>query len=89
MYTKIIPPPALNHQGGWDEMLMFLVPALLLTWLRNKQKNENTDENIGLQGGCGNLTLQNEYTAGTSTREASPTPDQACREKSEEERQVP
>ena len=42
MYTKIIPPPALNHQGGWDEMLMFLVPALLLTWLRNKQKNENT-----------------------------------------------
>ena len=41
MYTKIIPPPALNHQGGWDEMLMFLVPALLLTWLRNKQKNEN------------------------------------------------
>ena len=43
MYTKIIPPPALNHQGGWDEMLMFLVPALLLTWLRNKQKNENTE----------------------------------------------
>ena len=41
MYTKIIPPPVLNHQGGWDEMLMFLVPALLLTWLRNKQKNEN------------------------------------------------
>ena len=44
MYTKIIPPPAFNHQGGWDEMLMFLVPALLLTWLRNKQKNENTEE---------------------------------------------
>ena len=34
MFTKIIPPPILNHQGGWDEMLMFLIPALLLTWLR-------------------------------------------------------
>jgi hypothetical protein len=37
-------PPVFHHQGGWDEMLMFLVPALLLTWLRNKQKNENLDE---------------------------------------------
>ena len=44
MFTKITPPPSLYHQGGWDEMLMFLVPALLLTWLRNKQKNENTEE---------------------------------------------
>ena len=44
MFTKIIPPPILNHQGGWDEMLMFLIPALLLTWLRNKQKNENSEE---------------------------------------------
>ena len=44
MFTKIIPPPILNHQGGWDEMLMFLIPSLLLTWLRNKQKNENLDE---------------------------------------------
>ena len=44
MFTKIIPPPIINHQGGWDEMLMFLITALLLTWLRNKQKNENLDE---------------------------------------------
>ena len=44
MYTKIIPPPALNHQGGWDEMLMFLVPALLLTWLRNKTKKRKLCE---------------------------------------------
>jgi len=44
MLIKIIPPPAFQHQGGWDEMLMFLIPALLLTWLRNKQKNENIDE---------------------------------------------
>lgn len=44
MLIKIIPPPVMHHQGGWDEMLMFLVPALLLTWLRNKQKNENLDE---------------------------------------------
>ncbi len=44
MFTRIIPPTSLYHQGGWDEMLMFLVPALLLTWLRNKQKNENTEE---------------------------------------------
>ena len=44
MFTKIIPPTSLHHQGGWDEMLMFLIPALLLTLLRNKQKNEKSDE---------------------------------------------
>ena len=44
MLIKIIPPPAFQHQGGWDEMLMFLIPALLLTWLRNKQKNENINK---------------------------------------------
>ena len=44
MLVKIIPPPNFHHQGGWDELLFFLVPALLLTWLRNKQKNENIDE---------------------------------------------
>ena len=37
-------PPVFHHQGGWDEMLMFLIPALLLTWLRNKQKNEKSEE---------------------------------------------
>ena len=41
MISKIIPPPVLQHQGGWDEILWFLVPALLLTWLRNKQNKEN------------------------------------------------
>ena len=40
MISKIIPPPVLEHQGGWDEILWFLVPALLLTWLRNKQNKE-------------------------------------------------
>jgi hypothetical protein len=48
MLVKIIPPPNFHHQGGWDEgwdeLLFFLVPALLLTWLRNKQKNENSEE---------------------------------------------
>ncbi|MDA9676913.1 hypothetical protein N9T94_00295 [bacterium] len=44
MLVKIIPPPNFHHQGGWDELLFFLVPALLLNWLRNKQKNENLDE---------------------------------------------
>ncbi len=44
MFIKIIPPHNLYHQGGWDEMLMFLIPALLLTWLRNKQKNEKSEE---------------------------------------------
>ena len=44
MLIKITPPPVFQHQGGWDEMMMFLIPALLLTWLRNKQKNENLDE---------------------------------------------
>ena len=43
MFIKIIPPQSLYHQGGWDEMLMFLIPALLLTWLRNKQKNEKSE----------------------------------------------
>ena len=43
MLSKITPPPVLFHQGGWDEILWFLVPALLLTWLRNKQKEENTE----------------------------------------------
>ena len=42
MISKIIPPPVLQHQGGWDEILWFLVPALLLTWLRNKQNKENS-----------------------------------------------
>ena len=42
MISKIIPPPVLQHQGGWDEILWFLVPALLLTWLRNKQNKEKT-----------------------------------------------
>ena len=51
MFTRIIPPTSLYHQGGWDEMLMFLVPALLLTWLRNKQKNENLDEQLNKQKG--------------------------------------
>ena len=44
MFTKIIPPTSLYHQGGWDEMLMSLIPALHLTWLRNKQKNEKSEE---------------------------------------------
>jgi len=44
MFIKIIPPHSLYHQGGWDEMLMFLIPALLLTWLRNKQKNEKSED---------------------------------------------
>ena len=30
-------PPVFHHQGGWDEMLMFLIPALLLTWLRKNK----------------------------------------------------
>ncbi|MDA9645525.1 hypothetical protein N9U02_00330 [bacterium] len=40
MLIKYIPPPIFLHQGGWDEALWFLVPALLLTWLRNKQSKE-------------------------------------------------
>ena len=44
MLIKIVPSPVLQHQGGWDEMLMFLIPALLLTWLRNKQKNQNEED---------------------------------------------
>ena len=44
MISKIIPPPVLEHQGGWDEILWFLVPALLLTWLRNKQNKENLND---------------------------------------------
>ena len=43
MLSKITPLPVMQHQGGWDEMLMFLIPALLLTWLRNKQKKENQE----------------------------------------------
>ena len=34
-------PPVFHHQGGWDEMLMFLIPALLLTWLRKKQNSDD------------------------------------------------
>ncbi len=41
IYTNI--PPAFHHQGGWDEMLMFLIPALLLTWLRKKQNSEDNE----------------------------------------------
>lgn len=41
MLIKYIPPPTFQHQGGWDELLYFLLPALLLTWLRNKQRKEN------------------------------------------------
>ena len=44
MLIKLIPPPTFQHQGGWDEILFFLVQELLLTWLRNKQKNKNLDE---------------------------------------------
>lgn len=44
MLSKITPLPVMHHQGGWDEMLMFLIPALLLTWLRNKQKKENQEK---------------------------------------------
>ena len=44
MISKITPLPVLLHQGGWDEILWFLVPALLLTWLRNKQNKENTND---------------------------------------------
>ena len=44
MLIKIVPSAVFQHQGGWDEMLMFLIPALLLTWLRNKQKNNELDE---------------------------------------------
>ena len=44
MLIKLIPPPTFQHQGGWDEILFCLVPALLLTWLRNKQKNQNSEE---------------------------------------------
>ena len=43
MLIKYIPPPTFMHQGGWDELLYFLVPALLLTWLRNKQRKENKE----------------------------------------------
>ena len=35
--------PVFHHQGGWDEMLMFLIPALLLTWLRKKQNSDDTE----------------------------------------------
>ena len=41
MLIKYIPQPVFQHQGGWDELLYFLVPSLLLTWLRNKQRKEN------------------------------------------------
>ena len=41
IYTNI--PPVFHHQGGWDEMLMFLIPALLLTWLRKKQNSEDSE----------------------------------------------
>ena len=44
MFTKIIPPTSLYHQGGWDEMLMFLIPALLLTWLRKKQNSDDIEK---------------------------------------------
>jgi hypothetical protein len=40
--NKIIPIPILHHQGGWDEALWFLIPAILLTWLRSKQRNNKT-----------------------------------------------
>ncbi|MDA2969447.1 MAG: hypothetical protein O3A48_01630 [Actinomycetota bacterium] len=43
MLIKYIPPPTFQHQGGWDELLYFLVPALLLTWLRSKQRKENKE----------------------------------------------
>jgi len=43
MLIKYTPPPTFQHQGGWDELLYFLVPALLLTWLRNKQRKENRE----------------------------------------------
>ena len=36
-------PPVFHHQGGWDEMLMFLIPALLLTWLRKKQNSDDIE----------------------------------------------
>tara|TARA_Y100000589_G_C27088401_1_gene602787 strand:- start:1026 stop:1184 length:159 start_codon:yes stop_codon:yes gene_type:complete len=36
-------PPVFLHQGGWDEMLMFLIPALLLTWLRKKQNSQDNE----------------------------------------------
>ena len=36
-------PPVFYHQGGWDEMLMFLIPALLLTWLRKKQNSDDIE----------------------------------------------
>ena len=36
-------PPVFHHQGGWDEMLMFLIPALLLTWLRKKQNSDDVE----------------------------------------------
>jgi hypothetical protein len=35
--------PYLHHQGGWDEMLWFVMPVLLLTWFRKKQ-TENQEE---------------------------------------------
>ena len=36
-------PPVFHHPGGWDEMLMFLIPALLLTWLRKKQNSDDIE----------------------------------------------
>ena len=41
IYTNI--PPVFHHQGGWDEMLMFLIPALLLRWLRKKQNSDDVE----------------------------------------------
>ncbi len=41
IYTNI--KPVFHHQGGWDEMLMFLIPALLLTWLRKRQNSEDSE----------------------------------------------
>ncbi len=40
MIIKFIPPPVLHHQGGWDEALWFIIPVMLLTWLRNKQSKD-------------------------------------------------
>jgi len=35
--------PVFYHQGGWDEMLWFVMPMLVLTWFRKKQKGNQED----------------------------------------------
>ena len=62
-------PPVFHHQGGWDEMLMFLIPALLLTWLRKKQNSddiENDQDKIVNMIEIKNLTMKYKNGKGVS-----------------------